>query len=310
MTITADSIEAAAERISGRIRCTPVLKVQLGTFGLPYDITLKLEHTQITGSFKVRGAFNTLLSQDHAGRDVVAISGGNHGAAVAYAATQLGLSSTVFVPRVIAKPEKVKRMEAFGAEVRLVGGTHADVFAAYESHAAETGALAVHPYDSPETLAGQGTLGLEIAGQAPELDTILLTVGGGGLFGGVANALAGRMKVVTVETEETALLDRALREGPEVQITPGGIAASSLGASTIGKLAYETARRLKTETVVVPDRAVLETGRRLWEDARMVVEPGAAAALAALVHGAYRPAPAERVGIILCGGNADPDWFV
>jgi threonine dehydratase len=261
-----------------------------------------------TGSFKVRGAFNTLLSQDHRGRDVVAISGGNHGAAVAYAATQLGLSSTVFVPKAIAKPEKVKRMEAFGAEVRLIDGTTADAFIAYEAHVAETGALAVHPYDSPETLAGQGTLGLEIAEQLPELHTILLTVGGGGLFGGVASALAGRMKVVAIETEHTALLNK--QEGPEVQITPGGIAASSLGASKIGRLAYDIAKDLGTESVVVPDRAVFEAGQKLWEDARLVVEPGAAAALAALLHGAYRPLPSERVGVILCGGNAEPGWFV
>jgi len=310
MSITAENIEAAADRIGGRIRRTPVLEVEGGALGLSYGIALKLEHSQITGSFKVRGAFNTLLSQDYAGRDVVAISGGNHGAAVAYAAAQLGLSSTVFVPKAIAKPEKVKRMEAFGAEVRLVDGTTADAFGAYETHVAETGALAVHPYDSPETLTGQGTLGLEIAEQAPELDTILLTVGGGGLFGGVASALAGRMRVVAVETEDTALLNRALREGPEVQIQPGGIAASSLGASKIGMLAYDIAKGLATESVVVPDLAVFEAGRRLWEDVRLVVEPGAAAALAALVHGAYRPAPGERVGVVLCGGNADSDWFV
>ncbi len=216
--LTPADIAAAAARIAGHIRHTPVLQVEPGALGLPYAVTLKLEHTQVTGSFKVRGAFNNLLSRDVPDAGVVAASGGNHGAAVAYAATKLGHKSVVFVPRAIAKEEKLRRMRDFGAEVILTEGSVADCMAEYAAHAEATGALSVHPYDTAPTLAGQGTVALEIEAQTDGFDTIMVATGGGGLIGGIAAWLGDRVRVVSIETEGTNTLARSLREGPDIDV--------------------------------------------------------------------------------------------
>lgn len=271
-------------------------------------LSLKLEHMQVTGSFKVRGAFNNLLSQPVPDVGVCAMSGGNHGAAVAYAATQVGVPSTVFLPALLATEVKIARMRDFGAEVVTVDGPVADVIAAYEDHAAETGKRAIHPFASFETLAGQGTVGLEIEEDLPALDTLFVSVGGGGLVGGVAAWFDGRVKVVAVETEGTATLDHAIRDAGPLEIS--GIAVSGLGAPYIGPMTLAMAGGAIAENVVVSDADVIAAGQRLWDTTRLVVEPGAAVALAALTSGAYRPATGERVGVLLCGGNADPGWFL
>jgi len=307
---TRDDITAAAALIAGRVRHTPILDVDGAALGLPFGVTLKLEHTQVTGSFKVRGAFNTMLSGGVPEAGVVAASGGNHGAAVAYAATQLGHRSVIFVPKAIAKAEKIRRMEMFGGEVILTDGTVEACMAAYAAHAEDTGALSVHPYDTFPTLAGQGTVAREIEAQIGALDTILVSTGGGGLIGGVASWFRDRVRVISVETEGTNTLERSLREGPEISVQATGIAASSLGGPRLGVMSHEVATAHVDRAILLPDEAVFEAARHLWEGTRLVGEPGSAVALAALTSGAYVPEKDERVCVLLCGGNAEPDWFV
>ncbi len=307
---TPTDIDAAAARIAGRVRQTPILQVEGAALGLPASVTLKLEHTQVTGSFKVRGAFNTMLSSEVPAAGVVAASGGNHGAAVAHAASALGHKAKIFVPKLIAKEEKLARMRDFGGEVILADGSVADCMAAYAAHAEETGALSVHPYDTFPTLAGQGTVAREIEAQMGGLDTILVSTGGGGLIGGVAAWFRDRVRVVSVETHDTNTLERSFREGPEFSASPSGVAASSLGGPRLGVMSWEVIREFVDEALLVDDAAVFDAARRLWDGTRLIGEPGAAVALAALTSGAYVPEPGERVCVLLCGGNADPGWFL
>jgi threonine dehydratase len=307
--ITRDDIRAAHKRIAPYVRRTPTLSLEQGALGLGYRVSLKLEHTQATGSFKLRGAFNNLLSNPLPKAGVVAISGGNHGAAVAHAATTLGVPSTVYVPGAIAVEVKMQRMRDFGAEVVAVPGHVEDAFEAYTAHAKKTGALEVHPYDSDLTLTGQGTVAAEIQDQM-EIDTLLVSVGGGGLIGGVLSWMRDDVRVVSVETTQTDCLAKSRAAGKLVSIVPGGISASGLGANQIGTLGWEAAQRWLADSIVVTDEDTIEAQRRLWAAARLVVEPGAATALAALTSGAYAPEKDERVGVLLCGGNAAPDWFV
>ena len=307
---TPDDITAAAARITGHVRATPILTVEGAALGLDHPVILKLEHLQATGSFKVRGAFNTMLGAGVPPAGVVAASGGNHGAAVAYGATELGHASVIFVPKAIAKEEKLRRMRLFGGKVILTDGTVEDCMAAYADHAAQTGALSVHPYDTFPTLAGQGTVAAEIEDQTGGIDTILVATGGGGLIAGVAAWFRGRVRVISVETEGTNTLERSLREGPEISVQAKGIAASSLGGPRLGVMSYAVARDHVDRAIVLPDAAVFDAAQKLWEGTRLVGEPGAAVALAALTSGAYRPAPGERVCVLICGGNAEPDWFM
>jgi len=300
-------IKAAADLIRGHIRRTPVMDLPAEVFGHP--LTFKLEHLQVTGSFKVRGAFNNLLSRPVPGSGIVAASGGNHGAAVAHAATKLGHKSMIFVPRAIAKEEKLRRMRDFGGEVVLTDGSVGDCMAQYAAHAASSGALDVHPYDTVWTVAGQGTVAREMEAQIEGLDTVLVAVGGGGLIGGVAAWFGDRVRVVSVETEGTNTLARSLSEGPEIDVSASGVSAGSLGGPRLGDLPYRVAKDRIETALVLPDAAVFEAGRKLWEATRLVVEPGAATALAALTSGAYQPAKDERIAVLLCGGNAQPNWF-
>ena len=302
-------IDAAAAKIGGHVRRTPVLALEAGALGIDHPLTLKLEHTQITGSFKVRGAFTSLLGAELPQAGAVAISGGNHGAAVAHAATSLGAKSVVFVPGQIAKEVKLARMRAFGAEVIVTEGNVDQAVRRYLDYARDTGALAVHPYDSPTTIAGQGTVAREMEEQMDGIDTVLVSVGGGGLIGGVAAWFGGRVKVVAVETEGTATLDLTLKGTLPGDFSASGISASGLGASSIGALNIEIIRAHVAQNVVITDADVMEAGRRLWGATRLVCEPGGVTALAALTSGAYVPAPGERVAVLMCGGNAEPDWF-
>jgi threonine dehydratase len=310
---TPDDIAAAAALIEGRVRRTPILSLEPGALGLPIPVTLKLEHTQVTGSFKVRGAFNNMLSREVPPAGVVAASGGNHGAAVAYAATELGHTSKIFVPKSIAKEEKLRRMRMFGGEVILTEGSVAECMAEYAAAAESTGALSVHPYDTAWTLAGQGTVAREMEDQMGgpgSVDTILVATGGGGLIGGIAAWFGDRVNVVSVETEGTDTLARSLREGPEIDVAASGIAAGSLGGPRLGVQSWEVIRdRVKT-ALVLPDAEVYAAAKTLWEATRLVGEPGAAVALAALTSGAYTPERDERLAVLICGGNADVDWFL
>lgn len=317
--ITRDEIRAAAERIRGRVRLTPVVAVEAAAFGHP--VTLKLEHLQHTGSFKPRGTFNRLLSHTVPAAGVIAASGGNHGLAVAYAARELGVPAEVFVPET-SSPVKVARLRGYGAKVNQVGREYAEAFAASQERAGVTGALVVHAYDDPEVQAGQGTVGMELGSG---FDTVLVAVGGGGLIGGIASWFAGdpaapaapaggeaagagggRTRVVAVEPVGAPTLSSALSAGRPVDVEVAGIAADSLGARRISPLTLETAIRAQVTSVLVDDKAITHARQLLWDELRLAVEAGGAAALAALVTRAYQPAPDERVAVVVCGANTDP----
>lgn len=296
-------IAAAAERSSAYVQRTPVMR---STVLWDHPVDLKLEQMQHTGSFKARGAFNTLLSQPVPSAGVVAASGGNHGAAVAYAATQLGHRAHIFVPE-IAGPAKIALIERTGAALTVVPGEYANALEQARAYEAETGAMQVHAYDAPATLAGQGTLMREWEQQGLEADTVLIAVGGGGLIGGALGWLQGARRVVAVEPEQARTLDAALEAGAPVDVEVSGVAANALGARRIGGLCFDLAQEYLARRVTVTDAAITEAQRTLWQAHRLLVEPAGATALAALRSGAYRPEPGERVAVLLCGGNIAPD---
>lgn len=302
--ITLDDIRAAEARIAPHIRVTPVMALEDGAFGLDAPVTLKLECLQHTGSFKPRGAFNTLLSRDVPNAGVAAASGGNHGAAVAFAAAQLGLKARIFVPE-IASPAKIARIREAGAELVVGGERYADALRACERYLAETDALSVHAYDADTTIIGQGTLGLEWQRQTPDLDTILVAVGGGGLISGVSRAYDRRVKVIGVEPEGSCCLARSLEAGKAVTVSVDSIAADSLGAANCGERVLAVAQAYVNAVVLVADAAIRAAQTALWRKLRVAAEPGGATALAALIGGAYRPSPGERVGVLVCGANTE-----
>jgi threonine dehydratase len=302
MIITRADIEAAHARIAPHIRRTPVLN--LGDAFHDGLVSLKLEFLQHAGSFKTRGAFNTLLSKEVPGAGVAAASGGNHGAAVAYAAKQLGVTARIFVPE-ISSPAKIAVIRSHGAEVVIGGARYADAQAACDLYVAESGALRIHPFGAESTVMGQGTTALEWEQDAPDLDTVLVAVGGGGLISGVASWWAGRVKVVGVEPEGSRALHAALEAGHPVDVDVDSVAADSLGAKNTGELVYSICRETVDHVALVTDAAIRDAQRLLWRDCRIASEPGGAAALAALVSGAYKPRSGERVGVLLCGANVE-----
>lgn len=292
----------AAQRIAGHARRTPVLEAGPG-------LLLKLEQLQHAGSFKVRGAFNRILAAREAGTlppgGVIAASGGNHGLAVAHAARALGVRAEIFVPEVTA-PVKVAGLRALGARIVQTGAIYADAYAAAQRRAAETGALEIHAYDQPEVVAGAGTVGLELWEQTGGVDTVLVAVGGGGLIAGIVTALAGRARVVAVEPELIPTLHEALRAGRPVRTPVGGVAADALGASVLGRIAFDAVRGAGVRSVLVSDADIAAARRAMWAEYRLAVEHSGAAALAALRSGAYTPGPGERVAVVVCGANTDP----
>jgi len=307
--ITRSDVDAAAARIAGWVRRTPVAEVDPGTYAGP--AWLKLELLQHTGTFKARGAFNRILTARERGDldpavGVVVASGGNAGLANAYAARKLGVPATVFVPT-IAAAVKVDRLRAYGAHVVLAGSEYAAAHEAAVKHAADTGAVYCHAYDQPEIAAGAGTLGSELLAQLDgEVDTVVVAVGGGGLMAGVAAAVEGVARVVGVEPTTSPTLSAALAHGGPVDVAVSGVAADALGARRIGEIAYDVAVRTSVLSVLVSDDDLVAARQQLWQQRRIAVEHGAAAALAALESGAYRPEPGERVAIVLCGANTDP----
>ena len=299
-------IEAAHARIAPHVRRTPLMET-LGPAGAP--ISLKLEFLQHTGSFKPRGAFNNLLTRHIPAAGVAAASGGNHGAAVAYAASRLGIPARVFVPE-IAAAVKIEKIRAYGADIHIEGKTYFDALALCKAYVAESGALGLHAYDAEQTIAGQGTVGLEwerdleTSGEA-KLDTVLVAVGGGGLVSGIAAWFEGRTKVVGVEPEGSRALHAALAAGEPVDVAVQSVAADSLGARRVGALNFEICRRFVDHVALVSDDAIRAAQMALWREFNIVAEPGGAAAYAALASGAYAPGRNERVGVLLCGANAD-----
>ena len=307
--ISRAAIEAADRRIAPWIRRTPTIEIAGAPFALRAPVTLKLELLQHSGSFKARGAFNNLLGAEVPAAGVVAASGGNHGAAVAYAAQSLGIPARIFVPEISA-PAKIARIEGYGADVVVGGARYADALHASEDWLRETGALAIHAYDAPATLQGQGTVAREFAAQAPGLDAVVVAVGGGGLIGGMAAWYRGDVKLIAVEPETSCALRAARAAGRPVDVEVAGIAADSLGARRVGEIMFPIAEAFVDQVVLVSDEAIRAAQTWLWDTLRIAAEPGGAAALAALLSGAYAPAPDERVGVLVCGGNVDPASLV
>ena len=275
-------------------------------FGLSYPIEMKLEHVQHTGSFKARGAFNTLLSGPVPKAGLVAASGGNHGAAVAYAAQRLGHRAHIFVPD-MAGPAKIALIERTGAQLTVVQGEYANAAEAAAEYEATSGAMQIHAYDAPATVAGQGSCMAEWEAQGLMADTVLIAVGGGGLIAGALGWLAGARKVVAVEPETSCALQAALAQGGPCDVQVSGVAANALGARKIGQICYDLACQHRVHSVLVPDATITAAQKALWQERRLLVEPAGATALAALMCGAYRPSAGERVAVLLCGANIAPD---
>ena len=298
-------ILAAEQIIRPHVRRSPVLELDGAEFGLDaVKVVLKLELFQYSGSFKPRGAFMNLLTREIPKAGVVAASGGNHGAAVAYAAMKLQKPATIFVPSV-ASPAKVDRIRGYGAELVIAGERYAEALEASEIWRAESGALVIHAYEGIETLLGQGTVGLEFEEQSPNLDSVLVAVGGGGLIGGVAAWYQNKTKVIAVEPQAAPTLHSALRAGHPVDAPAGGIAADSLAPRRVGELMFPIAQRFVHDSLLISDDEILEAQKTLWESLRIITEPGGAAAFAALLSHRYKAAPGERIGVIVCGGNTE-----
>jgi len=307
--ISRDDIRATYDTIRPYIRRTPVVRVDLGELDpagtdLP-TVTLKLEQLQCAGSFKARGAFANLLLREVPPAGVVAASGGNHGVAVAYAAHRLGVPARIFVPTVSAAA-KVERIRRLGAELVVTGDRYADALAAAQAWEQSSGAMSVHAFDQPHTLLGQGTVGLELSGQADQLDTVLVPVGGGGLIGGIASWFAGSVRVIGVEPDGAPTLTRARAAGGPADAPAEGVAADALAPRRVGELVFPITQAYVEDVVLVGDAAILAAQRALWQAARIAAEPAASVGIAALLTGAYKPAPGERVAVVISGANMDP----
>ncbi len=308
-TVDRLTIAATYAAIRPYIRRTPVMEVQAGDFGLDgVPLTFKLELFQHAGSFKPRGAFANLLLREVPRVGVVAASGGNHGAAVAYAAQKLGRTATIFVPTVCS-PAKLALIRGYGAKLEITGDRYDAALAASREFAAQSGALPIHAYEQVETLCGQGSVGLELEEQAPGLDTVLVAVGGGGLIGGIAAWYGGRTRVIGVEPEAAPTLARALEAGRPVDAPAGGIAADSLAPKRVGEIMFPIARKWVDRSILVSDEAIVQAQQALWDVLHVAAEPGGAAAFAALLSGRYRAQAGERVGVVVCGGNTTAVQF-
>lgn len=309
MQITRDDIRRTYQAIRPYLRRTPVLELAprdlLADRADEFQLVLKLEQLQCAGSFKARGAFANLLSRPVPSCGVVAASGGNHGVAIAYAAERLGVPATIFVPSISAQA-KVDAIRSTGAALRFAGDRYADALAAAEEWAAESGALQVHAFDQRETILGQGSLALELDEQLPELDTVLVPVGGGGLIAGIAAYFAGSVRVVGIEPAESPTLTLARRHGAPADAPAGGIAADALAPRRVGELVFPITQTHVADVILVEDDAIRLAQQALWRAARLIAEPAAAVGIAALLVGAYRPEPGERVAVVVSGANTQP----
>ncbi len=305
-------IDGAAQRIAPHVRRTPLWVLRSDELGLPgpaFEVWLKLEQLQLSGSFKARGMFNRLLANPIPGAGVIAASGGNAGIATATAAQALGVPAEIFVPTVISAAKR-ERLQKLGAQLVVTGAAYADALAACQQRQRESGALMTHAYDQPEVLAGAGTLAREIEQQAGVPDALLVSVGGGGLVGGIASWFAGRTRIVALEPERAPTLQAALAAGKPVDVEVSGIAADALGARRVGALAWEVAQRHPLQSVVLRDEDIVDAQRWLWQSLKLAVEPAAALPLAALRIGAWQAAAGQRICLVLCGANVDPATLV
>jgi threonine dehydratase len=312
-SINADEIRATYARIAPYLRRTPTLAVSLAALTGRGDdsgasVALKLEHLQCAGSFKARGAFANLLLREIPPAGVVTASGGNHGVAVAYAAHRLGIPATVFVPD-IAHQAKIDAIRSLGASLHIGGDRYADALAAAETWAGQTGAAQVPAFDQRETILGQGSLGLELSEQIENLDTVLVPVGGGGLIAGVAAYFAGAVQVVGVEPAGAPTLSLARANGGPSDAPSSGIAADVLAPRRVGELVFPLTESYVSDVLLVTDEAIQEAQQALWQSSRLLVEPAGAVTTAAVLAGAYQPAPGERVALVLSGANIRPADF-
>jgi threonine dehydratase len=307
--ISRTEIQDAGRRIAAHVRRTPVIALEEKAFGIDAKVFFKLECLQHTGSFKPRGAFNCILSSSVPPAGVIAASGGNHGAAVAYAAQKLGHRAEIFVPT-ITPSAKVERLKQYDAAINITGKDYAEALEASRERAAQTGAVSIHAYDDRRVLAGQGTLGMELEEQIRSLDSVLIAVGGGGLIGGCAAWYQDRVRVISVEPERAPTLHHALEAGQVVDVETGGVAADSLAARRAGELMFPIAQKFVSQALLVTDEQIVEAQKVLWQKLRLIAEPGGATAFAALLSGVYKPrAAGERIGVVLCGSNADLTKF-
>jgi len=307
--VTRDMIEGARARLAPYIRRTPIVSTRPGEFGLGHGIALKLELLQYTGSFKARGAFNRILTAAEQHQvpavGVVAASGGNHGAAVAFAARRLGYRAEIFVPA--SSPQmKRDRIASYGAEVHVIDGLYDDAQAAATAHQQRTGALAVHPYEHPDVVAGQGTMAAELDSQLDSYDTLIVASGGGGFTAGQAAWVGNTKRVVSVEPGSSRCLQAAVEAGRPVPVDVSGIASDSLGARQLGEVAWSIVQHHVDLAIVVDDSDIRDAQRSIWDELRLIAEPGGATSLAALRSGAYVPERGERVVVVVCGSNCDP----
>jgi len=307
--INPESITRCGKLVRPHVRRTPVIEIEAGELGLsPNRLYLKLELLQHTGSFKARGAFANLLMREVPAAGVAAASGGNHGAAVAYAAMQLQVPAKIFVPTV-SSPAKIQRIREYGADLVVDGDRYADALTASEAWVRKSAALPVHAFDQVETILGQGTTGMEFDEQAQDIDTLLVSVGGGGLIAGVTAWYAGRVRVIGVEPFASPTLTKALEAGHPVDADAGGLAADSLAPRRVGERVFPIVQRYVHRVVLVTDDAIRSSQNALWQTLRIVAEPGGAAAFSALLSGAYKPEIGERVGVIISGGNTTAVTF-
>jgi threonine dehydratase len=303
--ISREEIRKIYGKLAPHVRRTPVISVDGANFGLNVgSLKLKLEFLQHTGSFKARGAMTHLLTNPVPDRGVVAASGGNHGVAVAFAAKKFNVPARIYVPTVASKT-KMERIRSYGADLVVGGERYADAYEESQRWAAQSGAMAIHAYDQRETLLGQGTVGFELEEQAPELDTLIVAIGGGGLIGGIATWYEGKIRIVGVEPDKAPTLTRALEAGRPVDAEAGGIAADSLAPRRVGELMFPIAQKYLEKVLLVTDDEIKSAQQLLWSEARIAAEPGGAAAFAALASNKYRPAKGESVGVLVCGGNTD-----
>ena len=301
-------IAKAHSEIEEYIRKTPVITLPEGAFGIEAHLTLKLELMQHSGSFKARGAFNRILQNTVPPSGVIAASGGNHGGAVAYAARRLGYPAEIFVPT-ICSPTKVQRLKDYGAQVTIIGRDYIEALGECDRRARETQSLIVHAFDQSEVIAGQGTVGLELEKQAPGLDTVLVSVGGGGLIAGISAWYQNRIQVVSIEPEKAPTLHASLSAGKQVEVEVGGIAADALGSRRVGAMMLPIAQQYVSQTVLVDEESIIKAQQLLWDELRIAAEPAGVVPIAALISGRYSPSPDEKVGIIICGGNVDLSSF-
>ena len=307
--ITREEISELYPNLAPHIRKTPVVFVNGSEMGLePVSLALKLELLQHSGSFKARGAITNLMTRTVPKAGVVAASGGNHGVAVAFATRKFHVPAKIYVPTV-ASISKIDRIRGYGAELVVGGERYADALVESQKWAEQSGAMTIHAYDQRETMLGQSTVGLEFEEQAPNLDTLLVAVGGGGLIGGIASWYAGRIRVIGVEPAEAPTLTRALEAGQPVDSEAGGIAADSLAPRRVGELTFPVAQKWVDRVLLVSDQDIRAAQQLLWKEMRILAEPGGAAAFAAVLSRKYKPATSERVGVLICGGNTDAVSF-